>query len=227
MYVLPQALESEWVVTMGGARPVDLGAAARVANALARERKFKRMAHAVIALNRFGGMSQVRPAHALPAPCPSCHNSLVLFLCSKLCFLLAVVEMRKHLSLSTPTDARCNLLNNPVHRNPHHSLVICTGACYFDVLGSERICRSVAILQRRSSGVSGEVDVDWTVEKSKHRSPNAVAPIVGGGGAELAEESSQISEGGGRARGAGGELALPPGESLTCVPMPPEGAVPV
>lgn len=56
---MSQALESEWIVTMGGAKPVDLGAAARVAGALARERKFKKLAQAVIALNRFGALSQV------------------------------------------------------------------------------------------------------------------------------------------------------------------------
>lgn len=45
---------------MGGVKPVDLGAAARVAGALARERKFKNLANAVIALNRFGALSLVR-----------------------------------------------------------------------------------------------------------------------------------------------------------------------
>eukprot|EP00892_Ulva_mutabilis_P010378 jgi/Ulvmu1/7712/UM039_0018.1 len=55
-----QALKAEWIVTMGGTKPVDLGAAARGAGALARERRFKNMAHAVIALQRFGAMSQRR-----------------------------------------------------------------------------------------------------------------------------------------------------------------------
>lgn len=47
---------------------MDLGAAARGAGALARERRFKNMAHAVIALQRFGALSQVR-RHPLPPLC--------------------------------------------------------------------------------------------------------------------------------------------------------------
>jgi hypothetical protein len=48
-----QALKHEWMLTMGGTKPVALTSVARHANKLIRERKFQGLANAVIAMNRF------------------------------------------------------------------------------------------------------------------------------------------------------------------------------
>lgn len=95
---------------------------------------------------------------------------------------------------------------------------------------------SAVVVQRRSSGVSQDVEVEWTAGKGKHRNVNAVAPLEGGGGAaEVCYEQSvahaevetgpvSITPAGKPARRSGRHVSLP---DLVCEPVAAEVGLPV
>lgn len=86
-------------------------------------------------------------------------------------------------------------------------------------------------LQRRSSGASLELELDWTHEKGKHRSVNAVAPVPGGGAAEVPVELSQVGneaeDGTAAVEPVPAGNQIRPAPLLTCEPVVAQEAIPV